>query len=145
MSLCDPMGCSMPPFPVLYHLPELAQSIESVMPSNHLILCCPFLLLPSIFASIRVFCNESDLSIRWPKYWSFSFSISPSSEYLALISFRFDILAVQGMLKSFLQHCNFKASIIENIAIPRRPDLLQSRYSLLLLPIPRECDGFIRY
>ena len=82
-------------------------SIESVMPSNHLILYCPLLLLPSIFPSIRVFSNESVLHIKWPKYCSFSFSISPSSEYLGLISFRMgwlDLLAVQGTLKSLLQH-----------------------------------------
>ena len=80
-------------------------SIESVMPSNHLTLCCPLLLLPSIFPSIRVFSSESALHIRWPKYWSFSFSISPSNEYLGLISFRidwFDLLAVQGTLKGLL-------------------------------------------
>ena len=82
-------------------------SIESGMPSNHLILCCPLLLLPSIFPSIRVLSNELALRIRWPKYWNFSFSISPSSEYSGLISFRmdwFDLLAVQGTLKSLLQH-----------------------------------------
>ena len=89
-------------------------SIESVMPSNHCILCCP-LLLPSIFPSIRVFSNESALSIRWPKYWSFSFNISPSNEHPGLISFRMDwmdLLAVQGSLKSLLQHCSPKASIL---------------------------------
>ena len=89
-------------------------SIELVMPSNHLILCCPFLLPPSIFPSIRVFSNESVLCIRWPKYWSFSFSISPSNEYSGLISFRMDwldLLAVQGTLKRVLQHCSSKASI----------------------------------
>ena len=88
-------------------------SIESVMPSNHLILCCP-LLLPPIFPSIRVFSIES--KIRWPKYWSFSFSISPSNEYSELISFRidlFDLLAIQGTLKSLLQHCSSKASITQ--------------------------------
>ena len=88
-------------------------SIESVMPSNHLILCCPLLLLPSIFPSIRVFSNESVLHIRWPKYWSFSFSISPSNEYSELIFFRidwFDLLAVQGTLKSPLQHHSSKTS-----------------------------------
>ena len=88
-------------------------SIESVMPSSHLILCHPLLLLPSIFHSIGVFSNESVLRIRWPKYWSFSFSISPSNEYSGLISFRmdwFDILAVQGTLKSLLQHHSSKAS-----------------------------------
>ena len=90
-------------------------SIESVMPSNHLIFCRPLLLLPSIFPSIRVFSNESALRIRWPKYWSFSFSISPSNEYLARISFRMDwldLLAVQGTLKSLPQHHSSKASIL---------------------------------
>ena len=90
-------------------------SIESVMPSNHLILCCLLLLLPSIFPSIRVFSNESALSIRWPKYWSFSFSISPSNEYSGLISFRidwFDPLAVQGTLKRFFQHHSSEISIL---------------------------------
>ena len=90
-------------------------SIESVMPSNHLILCRPLLLLPSIFPSIRVFSNESVLHIRGPKYWSFSFSISPFNEYLGLISFRMDwldLLAVQGTLKSLLQHHSSKASIL---------------------------------
>ena len=90
-------------------------SIESVMPSNHLILCCPLLLLPSIFPRIRVFSNESILCIRWPKYWRFSFSISPSNEYSGLISFRtdlLDLLAVQEILKSLLQHHSSKASIL---------------------------------
>ena len=90
-------------------------SIEPVMPSNHFILCLPFLLLPSIFPSIRVFSNESVLCIRWPKYWSFSFSNSPSNEYSWLISFRMDwlnFLAVQGTLKSLLQHHSLKASIL---------------------------------
>ena len=85
------------------------------MPSNHLILCCPLLLLPSIFPSIRVFSNESVTHIRWPKYWSFSFSISPSNEYSGLISFRtdwLDLLAVQGTLRSLLQHHSSKASIL---------------------------------
>ena len=88
-------------------------SIESVMPSNHLILCCPLLLLPSVFPSIRVFSNELALRIRWPKDWGFSFSISPSNEYSGLISFRMDwldLLAVQGTLKSLLQHHSSKAS-----------------------------------
>ena len=96
-------------------------SIESVMPSNHFILCCPLLLLPSIFPSIRVFSNESVLHItnsshQWPKYWSFSFSISPSNEYSGLISFRMDwldLLAVQGNLKSLLQHHSSKTSILQ--------------------------------
>ena len=94
-------------------------SIESVMPSNHLIFCCPLLLLPSIFPSIRVFSNESALRIRWPKYWSFSFSISPSNEHPRLISFRMDwldLLAVQGTLKSLLQHHSSKASILQCLA-----------------------------
>ena len=91
------------------------KSIKSVMPSNHLILCRPLLFLPSIFPSIRVFSNESVLHIRWPKYWSFSFSISPSSEYSGLISFRMDwldLLVLQGTLKSLLQHHSSKASIL---------------------------------
>ena len=91
-------------------------SIESVMPSNHLILCHPLLLLPSVFPGIRVFSNESVLCIRWPKYWSFSFSISPSNEYPGLISFRMvwlDLLAVQGTLKSLLQYHSSKASILQ--------------------------------
>ena len=94
-------------------------SIELVMPSNHLILCHPLLLLLSIFPSIRVFSSESVLHIRWPKYWSFSFSISPSNEYPGLISFRIDwldLLAVQGTLKSLLQHHSSKASILQHSA-----------------------------
>ena len=91
-------------------------SIKSMMPSNHLILCCPLLLLPSIFPSIRVFSNESVLHIRWPKYWSFSFSISPSNKYSGLISFRMawlDLLEVQGTLKSLLQHRSSRVSILQ--------------------------------
>ena len=94
-------------------------SVESVMPSNHLILCRLFILLPSIFPSIRVFSNESALHIRWPKYWNFSFSISPSNEYSGWISFRivcFDLLAVQGTLKSLLQHQSLKASALWHLA-----------------------------
>ena len=94
-------------------------SIESVMPSNHLILCHPILLLPSVFPSIRVFSNESALHFRWPKYWRFSFSISPINEQLGLISFRMDwldLLAVQGTLKSLLQHHSSKASILQHSA-----------------------------
>ena len=115
--ICNPMDCSIPGFPVHKQLPELAQTshqtdiIELMMPSNHLILCCPLLLLPSIFPSIRVFCNESALLIRWPKYWSFSFNISPSNEHPGLISFRMDcmdLLVVQGTLKSLLQHHSSK-------------------------------------
>ena len=94
-------------------------SIESMIPSNHLILCCPILLLPSIFLGNRVFSNESVLCLRGPKYWSFSFSISPSSEYSGLISFRMDwldLLAVQGTLKSLLQHYSLKPSILQHSA-----------------------------
>ena len=94
-------------------------SVESVMPSNHLILCRPLLLLPSILPSIRVFSNESALHIRWPKYWSFSFNISPSNEHSGMISFRMDwldLLAVQGTLKSLLQHHSSKASIFQGSA-----------------------------
>ena len=93
--------------------------ISSVMPPNHLILCCPLLLLPSIFPRIRVFSNKSVLNIRWPKYWSFSFSITPSNEYSGLISFKmdwFDLLSVQGTLKSLLQHHRAKASILQRSA-----------------------------
>ena len=108
-TLCDPMDCSTPGFPVHHQLTELTQIhvLESVMPSNHLILCRPLLLLPSIFPNIRVFSNESVLHIMWPKYWSFSCSTSPSNEYSGLISFRMDwldLLAVQGTFKSLLQH-----------------------------------------
>ena len=106
------MDCSMPGLPVHHQLPE---SIELVMPSNHLILCHPLLLLPSVFPCLRVFSNESALLIRWPKYWSFSFTISPFNEHPGLISFRMDwldLLAVQGTLKSLLQHHSSKASIL---------------------------------
>ena len=101
-----------------WSLPKL-MSIESVMSSNHLILCCPLLLLPSIFPSIRVFSSESVLCIRWPKYWSLSFNISPSNEHPGLISFRMDwldLLAVQGTLKSLLQYHSSKASILQHSA-----------------------------
>jgi len=106
----------MKDFPVLHHFPELAQNHvhESVMPFNRLTLCCPLLLLSSIFPSIRVFCNESTHSIRWPKYGSFSFSMSPSNEYSGLVSFRidwFDLPAVQGPHKSLRQHHSSKVSI----------------------------------
>ena len=111
------MDCSMPGFPVLHHFLELLKlmSIESVIPFNYLVLCRPLLLLLSIFPSIKVFSNELAFLIRWPKYWSFSFSISPSNEYSGLISFRIDwldLLAVQGTLKSLLQHHSSKASIL---------------------------------
>ena len=120
----DPMGIATPwtpwtcqAFPSIINSWSLLKlmSTESVMPSNHLILCCPLLLLPSIFPSISVFSSELALHIRWPKCWSFNFSISPSSEYSRLISFRidwFDLLAIQGTLKSLLQHCNSKTSIL---------------------------------
>ena len=116
-TLCDPMDCSSQAslsFTISQSLLKL-MSIESAKPSNCLILCGPLLLLPSIFPSIRIFSSESGLHIRWPKYWSFSFSISPSNEYSGLISFRidwFDLLAVQGTLKSLLQHHNSKASVL---------------------------------
>ena len=128
VQLYDPMDCSMPVFPVLHYLPEFPQtqnllklricsnsmaSIESMMPFNHLILCLPRLLLPSIFPSIQVFSNEFALRTRWPKYWSFS--IRSSSEYSVLISFRidwFDVFALQGTLKSLHQHHSLKSSIL---------------------------------
>ena len=119
-TLCDPMHRSTPGLPVHHQLPEFTQThVHQVsrpsMPSSHLILCRPLLLLPAIFPSIRVFSSESALHIRWPKYWSFSFCISPSNEYSGLISFRidwFDLLAVQGTLKNLLQHHSSKASVL---------------------------------
>ena len=116
-TLCDPMNRSMPGLPV-HHLSQSSlklTSIESVMPSSHLILCCPLFLLPPIPPSIRVFFNESTLHMRWPKYWSFSFSVIPSKEHPGLISFRMDwldLLAVQGTLKSLLQHHSSKALVL---------------------------------
>ena len=116
LTLCNPMNCSTPGLPVHHQRsPPKPTSIESVMPSNHLILCHPLLLLPSIFPSIRVFSKQSALHVRWPKYWSFSFSISISNEHPGLISFRMDwldLLTVQGTLKSLLQHHSSKASIL---------------------------------
>ena len=113
------MNCSMPGRPVHHQHPEFTQThvqrCEPVMPSSHLILCRPLLLLPPILPSIRVFSNESTLHMRWPKYWSFSFSISPSKDHPGLTSFRMDwldLLAVQGTLKSLLQHHSSKASIL---------------------------------
>ena len=119
LTLCNAMDCSMPGFPVHHQLPNLLKlmSIELLMASNHLIFCRPLLLLPSIFPSIKVFSNESVLSIRWPKYCTFSFSISPSNEYSRLISLRMDwlnLFAVQGTLKSLLQHHSSKASILRH-------------------------------
>ena len=123
-------------------------SIESVMPSNHLVLCHPLLLLPSIFPSIRVFSNESALGIRWPKYWSFSFCINPSNEYLVLISFRidwFDLLAVQGTLKTLLQHHSSKASILWPLAFlmvqlshPYMTTALDKSLCLSVSPFPHQ-------
>ena len=115
LTLCDPMDCQASLSVTNSRSLLKLMSIELVIPSNHLILCHPLLLLPSIFPSIRVFSNESTLRIRWPKYWSFSFSISPSNEYSGPISFRMDwwaLLAVQGTLKSLLQHHSSKASIL---------------------------------
>ena len=117
VTLCNSMDCGMPRFSVLHYPPSLFRfmSIELVILSNHLILCCPLLLMPSIFPSIRVFSNESPLRIRWPKYWSFSFNISLSSVSSGLISFRmdwFDLLAVHRTLKSLLQQHNSKALIL---------------------------------
>ena len=102
-----------------YQSPRKPMSVEPVMPSNHLILCCPLLFLPSMFPSIRVFSNESALCIRWPKYWSFSFDINPSNEHPGLISFRMDwldLLVVPGTLKGLLQHHSSKASILQRSA-----------------------------
>ena len=119
LTLCDCMDHSTPGLPVHYQIPRSLPklvSIESVMPSNHLILCRSFLLPPSVFPSLMVFSNESALCIKWPKYWSFSFNISPSNEHSGLISFRvdyLDLLSVQGTLKSLPQHHSSKASIIQ--------------------------------
>ena len=116
-TLCNPMNCSTPASLCITNSqsPPRPMSIESVMPFKHLTLCRPLLLLPSIFPSIRVFSNESAFRIRWPKYWSFSFTISPSNEHPGLISFRMDwldLLAVQGTLKSLLQHHSSKVSTL---------------------------------
>ena len=135
-TLCDPMNHSTPgslSITNFWSLPKLT-SIESVMPSNHLILCRPLLLLPSIFPSIRAFSNESVLRIRWPKYWSFSFNTSPSNEHSGLISFRMDwldLLAVQGTLKSLLQHHGSKAT----------ETLITCRVSHLILLQSLQCCG----
>ena len=120
-TLCDPMNQSTPGLPVHHQLWSSLRltSIESVMPSSHLILCRPLLLLPPIPPSIGVFSNESTLLMRWPDYWSFSFSIIPSKEIPGLISFRMDwlnLLAVQGTLKNLLQHRSSKASILQHLA-----------------------------
>ena len=120
-TLCNPMNRSMSGLPVHHQLPSSLKltSIKSIMPSSYLILCRPLFLQPSIFPSIRVFSNESALHIRWTKYWSFSFSISPSNEHPGLASFRMDwldLLAVQETLKSLLQHHSSKASILRRSA-----------------------------
>ena len=117
-TLCDPMNHSMPGLPVHHNSRSSLRltSIESVMPSSHLVLCRPLLLLPPIPPSIRIFSNESTLRMKWPKYWSFSFSIIPSKEIPGLVSFRMDwldLLAVQGTLKSLLQYHSSKASILQ--------------------------------
>ena len=118
-TLCHPLDCNTPGFPVHHQLPEFTQTPVHwlAMPSNHLILHHPLLLPPSIFPSVRVFSDESALHIRWPKYWSFSFSIIPSKEHPGLISFRMDwldLLVVQGTLKRLLQHHSSKASILQS-------------------------------
>ena len=118
LTLCDPMDCSKPDSPVHPGVCSDSCALNRMMPSNHLILCYP-LLPPSIFSSIRVFSSELALQIRWPKYWHFSFSISPSNEYSGLISLRidwFDLLAVQGTLKSLLQHHSSRASVLRLLA-----------------------------
>ena len=140
------MDCSSPGLPVHHQLPELftLMSIESVMSSNHLILCHP-LLLPSIFSSIRVFSNESVLRMRWPKYWSFSFNISPSNEYPGLI-FRMDwldLLAVQGTLKSLLQHHSSKASILRYSAFFIH-NFFKFKFYITSLNSPRRRAQFLR-
>ena len=117
LTLCDPMDCSMPGLPFHHNSQSLLKlkTTELEMPSNHLILCRPLLLLPSIFPSIRVFSKESVVCIRWAEYWSFSFSINPSNEYSGLISFKMNwlhLLAVQGTLKCLLRHYSSKASTL---------------------------------
>ena len=127
LTLCNPMDCSIAGRLAIASSQSLLKlmSIELVMPSNHLMLCHLLLLLPSIFPSIRVFSNKSVLYIRWPKYWSFSYSISPSNEYSGLISFRMDLdlLAVQGTLKSLPQQHSSKASILWHLAFLIVPTL----------------------
>ena len=124
-ALCEPMNCSMPGLSITNSQSLLKlMSIELVMPTNHHILCHPP-LLPSVFPSIRVFSNDSAFWIRWPKYWSFSYSISPSNKYSGLMSFRmdwFDLLAVQGTLKSLLQHHSSKASTLQHSTLTFIPD-----------------------
>ena len=145
LTLCDSVNCSTPGFPILHYLLSLLKlmSIELVMPSNHLVLCHPLFLLPSIFPSIRVSSNESALCIQWPKYWNFSFTTSPSKENLGFISFRidwFDLLAVQGTLKSLLQHHSWKASILRCSAF----FMIQLPHPLFWLNIraPFQAEGY---
>ena len=137
------MNCSTPGLPVHHQLPESTQTHvhrvggKSVMPSNHLILCRPLLLLPSIFPSNSVFSNESALHIRWPKYWSFSFNISPSNEHPRLIPFRMDsldLLAVQGTLKSLLQYHRSKTSILKTNKQTNKKNINSSALSFLYSP-----------
>ena len=128
------MDCSIPGYSVLHYLPELLKFmfIESVILSNHLILCHPLLLLPSIFLIITAFSSESTLYIRWPKYWNLNFSFSPSNEYSGLISFRidwFDLLAVQGIVKSLLYCYNSKVSVLQHSAF----FMVQLSFNVLLL------------
>ena len=135
LTLCDPWTAACQSSLSITSSRSLLKliSIESVMPSKHLILCCPFLLPPSMFPSIRVLSNESVLHIGWPKYWNFSFNISPSNEYSGMISFRtdwLDLLAVQGTLKSLLQHHRSKASI-----------LLRSAFFIVQLSHPYKTAG----
>ena len=137
LTFCNPMNHSTPGLPVHHQLWSLLKlrSIKSVMPSKDLILWHPLLLLPSIFPSIRVFSNESVLCIRWPKYWRFSFSISPFNEHSGLISLRMDrldLLAVQGTLKSLLQHHSLKASILRCSAF----FMVQLSYPYMILEKP---------
>ena len=144
LTLCNSMNCSMPCFPVHRPPPELIKfmSIESVMPSNHFILCRPLLLPTSIFPNIRVFSYESALRITWPKIWSFSFSISPSSEYSRLISFRMDWLDLvfQGTLKSLLQHHSLKASTLWRLAGRTKGHGLLFALLASLLWVPFSCS-----
>ena len=137
-TLCDPMDHSTPGLPVHHQLPESTQThaIESVMPSNHLILCRLFLLLPSIFPSIKVFSNESAVCIRWPKYWSFSFYISPSNEHPGLISFWMDwldLFAVQGTLKSL--NCNRSIIANGNITVVLTKCLTLNNVAVTVFPL----------
>ena len=150
---CSVLFDSLRPYgrrlPCPSHLPELAQtlSIESVMPSDHLILCHLLLLLPSISPSIKVFSTESILHIRWPKYWFFSFSINPANEYSGLISFRtdwFDLLAVQGTLKSLLQQSHFKSINYSKLSFFYGPTLTSIHdYWNMFLLLPFPCDSFL--